>query len=408
MQRTKTTQKTKTKRITVIDALRGFALLGVMLIHMLQHFGAYSGVRVAESSYPVLDEAIQWLAANVLMGRFINIFAFLFGLSFFIQMKSAARRGVDFRKRFLWRMAILFVIGLIGNSFFGQDILSIYAVFGVILVFLFPLKNTTLLVIAALLLLGTPRLMIMGYDKLTKTEQVVVEQGPRQPRVMPTTFLETAKRHLTTGLQGKLNYQFGMNGRGYITMALFILGLVVGRLRYFKDIDKKQKLNVSLFVGFLLGTITLNYILNWIPQEPISFRMLMNPNYEIPLAALAVSALHDINVVVMSGALSLGFIVLYQFKSFGNYLDAITPYGRMGLTNYEMQGIVGSFLFSAWGLGSVFGTWGATEVFMLGIAFYIVQAVFSKIWLTYFHYGPLEWFWRSATYLKWQPLKKQL
>ena len=67
MQRTKTTQKTKTKRITVIDALRGFALLGVMLMHMLQHFGSYSGVRVAESSYPVLDEAIQWLAANVLM-----------------------------------------------------------------------------------------------------------------------------------------------------------------------------------------------------------------------------------------------------------------------------------------------------------------------------------------------------
>lgn len=407
MQTTSTTEKvTTTKRITVIDALRGFALLGVMLMHMLQHFGAFSGVRVDESQYPALDEAIQWLSANVIMGRFINIFALLFGLSFYIQMNSAARKGIDFRKRFLWRMVILFGIGMIGNSFFGQDILSIYAVFGVIMVFLFPLKNWTLILIASLLLLGVPRLAIMGYDKIAKKEQVIVNEDPRQPRTMPTTFIDTAKRHLTVGLQGKLNYQFGMNGRGYITMALFILGLVVGRIQFFKDIELKQRRNVILFASFLLTTIALNYILNWIPQDPISFRMLMNPNYEVPLAAVVVSALYDLNVIIMSGVLALGFIALYQFNPIGKYLDAITPYGRMGLTNYEMQGIVGSFLFSAWGLGAIFGTWGITEVFILGIVFYIIQAIMSKLWLQYFLYGPLEWFWRSATYLKWQPLKK--
>lgn len=227
MQTTSVEEKvTPNKRITVIDALRGFALLGVMLMHMLQHFGAFSGVRVDESQYPALDEAIRWLSANVIMGRFINIFALLFGLSFYIQMNSAARKGIDFRKRFLWRMVILFGIGMVGNSFFGQDILSIYAVFGVVMVFLFPLKNWILIVIASLLLLGAPRLMIMGYDKITKTEQVVVKEEPKQAKGMPTTFIDTAKRHLTIGLQGKLNYQFGMNGRGYITMALFILGLV--------------------------------------------------------------------------------------------------------------------------------------------------------------------------------------
>ncbi|MFV0507051.1 MAG: DUF418 domain-containing protein [Bacteroidales bacterium] len=402
----KTEKTPPNKRISVIDALRGFALLGVMLIHMLQHFGAFSGVRVDKSQYPILDEAIQWLSTNVIMGRFINIFALLFGLSFYIQMDRAACKGIDFRKRFLWRMLILFGIGMIGNSFFSQDILSIYAVFGVIMVFLFPLKNWTLILIASLLLLGAPRLAIMGYNKITKTEQAVEEEETRQARVTPTTFIDTAKRHLTTGLQGKLNYQFGMNGRGYITMALFILGLVIGRLQFFKDIELKQKRNAILFASFLTTTIALSYILNWIPQEPISFRMLMNPNYEVPLVAVAVSALYDLNVVAMSGTLALGFIVLYQFNPIGRYLGLITPYGRMGLTNYEMQGIVGSFLFSAWGLGAIFGTWGTTEVFVLGIAFYIIQAIISTLWLKYFLYGPLEWFWRTATYLKWQPLKK--
>src|SRR5690606_11808170 len=74
------------KRITVIDALRGFALFGVIITHMLQRFGIFSGVRPGEPNFPILDGAVQWLFQNIIMGRFINIFAFLFGMSFFIQM----------------------------------------------------------------------------------------------------------------------------------------------------------------------------------------------------------------------------------------------------------------------------------------------------------------------------------
>ena len=69
------------------------------------NFGAFTPT---EPAFPVLDEWIGWLTRNVLMGRFINIFAFLFGMSFFIQMDRAARKGVDFRQRFIWRMVILF------------------------------------------------------------------------------------------------------------------------------------------------------------------------------------------------------------------------------------------------------------------------------------------------------------
>lgn len=412
MQTANTAQTVTTnKRITVIDALRGFALLGVILIHMLQRFGIFSGEIIGEPKYPAIDSAIRWLSDNIIMGRFINIFACLFGLSFYIQMASAARRGIDFRKRFLWRMVILFAIGMIGNSFFTADILSIYAVFGVIMVFLFPLKNWALILIASLLLLGAPRLMIMGYDNIKKTELVTENTSqqvrqPRQPRQPNKTYLESAKANLTTGLQGKLRYQFGMNGRGYITMALFIFGLVIGRIQFFKDIESKQKRNTMLFISFLLGAIALNYIIKWIPQEPISFRMLMTPGYKVPLSAVAVSALNDLYVVVVSGALALGFITLYLFKPIGKYLDVLTPYGRMGLTNYELQGVLGAFIFSAWGFGSIFGKWGTTEVFVLGLAVYAAQIIFSRYWLKYFLYGPLEWFWRSATYLKWQPLIK--
>ena len=116
----------KNNRITVIDALRGFALLGVILVHMQQHYSIFNfgAFEPSEPLFPILDTWVTWLTRNVLMGRFINIFAFLFGMSFFIQMDRAAKKGIDFRRRFIWRMVILFLIGIIGSAFYSGDILS--------------------------------------------------------------------------------------------------------------------------------------------------------------------------------------------------------------------------------------------------------------------------------------------
>lgn len=401
-------------RIHVLDALRGFALLGVILMHMMQHFGISSGMPAPESQYPTLDTAIQWLSQHVIMGKFINIFAFLFGLSFFIQMDRGSKKGIDFRKRFIWRMVILFAIGIVGNSFFTSDILPIYAAFGVIMVLLFPLKNWILIVIAILLLIGTPRIISTNYDRIVKTEQAEnslqksVSNESSRSRTVPSTsvpqkvsFFKSAETNLTTGFVRKLNYQFGLNGRGYITMALFIGGLIVGRLRFFEGVETHKKRNVLLFIGFSL----VSFILCLIPQQEVTFRMLMS-GVELSPGMLASMALKDIQSILFSGALALGFIILCQINGIGKYLNAIIPYGRMGLTNYVAQSIVGGVIFSMWGLGAIFSSWGTTEVFALGLIIYIIQAIFSKYWLKFFLYGPLEWFWRSATYLKVQPFRK--
>jgi hypothetical protein len=90
----------------------------------------------------------------------------------------------------------------------------------------------------------------------------------------------------------------------------------------------------------------------------------------------------------------------------GKVLDVLAPYGRMGLTNYVSQSIIGACLFAMWGLGSTFRAWGYAELMIVGLGLYISQIIISTIWLRYFKYGPLEWLWRSATYLKWQPFKK--
>src|SRR5690606_22552771 len=149
---------TPLSRITLLDALRGFSLLGVILMHMLQQFSITSPPEARGPLFPEMDETIQWIGQNFIMGRFINIFAFLFGLSFFIQLDRAAKKGTDFRGRFIWRMFVMLLIGLIGNCFYRGEIISLYAIFGIILVLLYRAKSWILISLAAILLLGIPRI----------------------------------------------------------------------------------------------------------------------------------------------------------------------------------------------------------------------------------------------------------
>ena len=416
------------KRITVLDALRGFALFGVIIMHMLQHFGyRYGGAEQEMLSFPALDEVVRWIGNNIIMGRFINIFAFLFGMSFFIQMDRAAKKGVDFRGRFVWRMIILMAMGLLCHSFYNLEIISVYAFFGLLLIPLFNAKNWMLIVIFSFFLLGGPRAInIIQHNHKTAIELANIENQAtdenlanteeqrndfQRPRELPEhiknpSFLNTAKYNYESRLTGKLNYQFGLIGRGYITFSLFVLGLLVGRIRFFEKLDEQKRQNKKLFIGFALATAITIVILNAMP--PINFRMLFGSEGQIlPLSILTTLALTDLSMVLSSAALTLGFILLHQNEKFKNYLEVLSPYGRTGLTNYIMQGVLGSLIFSLWAFGSVFGGWGATALFVFGIVIYIVQGIISKYWLEYYLYGPLEWLWRSLTYLKFQPYRKK-
>ena len=384
----------KNNRITVIDALRGFALLGVILVHMQQHYSIFNfgAFEPSEPLFPILDTWVTWLTRNVLMGRFINIFAFLFGMSFFIQMDR-----------------------FIGSAFYSGDILSFYAVFGLGLVFLYPLKNKVLIAIACLIIAGAPRWVSYSYDKITAPQETVetnipesrparVERSRQMPEMSRETpsIANTIKRNLTVGRQNTFRYQFNWGGRGYLTFALFILGLVVGRIRFFETVHLHPRRNWVLFIIFSTGAWLFDQVSDFIPQDGGLFIRGGTPSV---MSLLRMTA-NDINLVFFSAAITMGFVILYHVKGIGKCLNVLTPYGRMGLTNYEIQGIIGTVLFSLWGFGSLFGRWHATELFCLGIAFYILQIIISKIWLTYFKYGPLEWLWRSATYLKWQSFRK--
>jgi hypothetical protein len=136
------------ERIAVVDVLRAVALFGIMVAHA--EFEFLAGPTPSETFGRVyaFDPTITRLVDILVNGKFFAIFSFLFGLSFAIQLDNAARKGAAFAGRFAWRLAVLFLIGLVHQAFFTGDILMIYAVVGMLLIPLRNVSNRVLLVIA--------------------------------------------------------------------------------------------------------------------------------------------------------------------------------------------------------------------------------------------------------------------
>ncbi len=129
-------------RIVIIDALRGFALAGVALVHMTEQYIASAPTdNLMEVTNGTFDNILSGIIGFFIMGKFFALFSILFGLSFFIQMESAANRGQNFAGRFLWRVFLLFMIGYIHQIFYKGDILTIYALLAPFLIPFYKINN---------------------------------------------------------------------------------------------------------------------------------------------------------------------------------------------------------------------------------------------------------------------------
>lgn len=385
-------------RITVIDAMRGIALIGICLTHAMQYFGAGFPTSLTEL-FPgegMLNEAARWFIRYFVASKFYIIFSLLFGLSFFIQMDRASQKGIDFRRRFLWRLVLLLLIGFLHSLVFRLDILIIYALLGFPLVLMYKFSSKLLIGLSLFFLLGGVQLGIVGYKALTPPAGKVEQTAPRsrpQPRIAEPTFQETVGQNATTGLIRKFNYQI-FSGRIFMTLGLFMLGLVIGRIRLFENVNVYRK---TLYRAAGIAAIALCLLYGLQPYLPKA-----DPDTLAGWIAMPVGNL----INLLSAYLWVVFILwIYPFGKVEKALASVVSYGRMGLTNYVLQSVVGVFLFYGFGLGlgRYLGTFPAMLVCM---SYTLLQLWGSRYWLTKFRYGPLEWLWRSGTYMKWQPLRK--
>ena len=394
-------------RIEVIDALRGFALMGIMLVHCLEHFDA---LRFAGEAGPVMEwfnTAAQNFVEFVFLGKAYAIFSMLFGLSFFIQMENQTDRGVDFRLRFAWRLVLLYILGHINGLFYSGEILVVYALFGLALIPLYKLPTKWLFGVCLLLILLVPSLIHFGWmladpEMADTTPAYRAAMGARFRERMALlsegSFAEVLSHNFWRGQVTKWIYYIQLANVSRI-IGLFTAGMLIGRLGIHKSPEKMVRY-AKRGIGWGLLFFTVFFCVNkLLPLFGIEGAFALRVARQI--------SSNYVNQGMMFVIVGL-FILAYFRLDAAKTLNKLAPVGRISLTNYMMQSVVGALLFYGFGLGIAPYCGNAVSV-LIGLVLCIGQITFSHWWIKRFYYGPVEYLWRGSTWLSFKsiPFKRK-
>lgn len=375
----------KSARISVVDSLRGFAVIGIILVHFLEHLNFYAFPEPSAFEQGLWD-TVFYLGSS----KMYAIFSLLFGLSCYIQHHNKEVKGIDFRPRFAWRMLLLLGWGFLDLVFFNGDVLCTYAAMGLLLIPLVRASNRTLLICAGILFLQPIELvyLFLGLnDPALKPLDLGLAPlwGELYEACANGGMLDVAKVNLMYGLQ--INFGWAIEyGRLTQTLLLFILGMWLGRKRLFLNegntLSFWRKALVAAIVLFAIAqTLLLTVSIDTLsPAVARSLTVLLSAWRNFAMTTFYVG----------------GITLLYYQTSLRKGIDHLSYIGKMSLTDYLLQSIVGGFLFYNWGLG-LYTVCSHGYSFLLGIAFCIVLYFFCRFWTTRFRRGPLEELWARAT-----------
>ncbi|WP_028596478.1 DUF418 domain-containing protein [Paenibacillus assamensis] len=369
--------KLRTERLHVLDAIRGFALFGILLLHMIM-FQYPSPEDISKLSN--FEQTLSTFINTFTSGSYRPIFSFMFGVGFIILLRSLERRGLRVRITFLRRFLFLFGIGIVHYMYFWKfDILSTYGIAGLLLLLFLRRQPKTWLISSLLIWMSAPviSLLIRPLDIVDKPLWHVMDLihlvSPTIWDPMQSTF------HLLWASATEV-------------LPYFLFGMYMMHSNWFHRVEDNRKRNGILAILFL--------IIGW----PIKAMLIFSDSAE---------AWADL-LVIASGLTALGymFAIMYLFTTRlgGRFFKPFQEVGKMSLTHYVSHSIIFGLLFipaGKWFEG--FGLIHSVGVFwgiIIACVTIVLQAKVSTWWLSRFAYGPIEWLWRMITYWKWTPIKK--
>lgn len=402
-------------RAVLLDALRGFSLFGVCLANLFTSFSLWGETGAPAPASPATaatDPLAAFLIRALIDGKFYSLFSLLFGIGFAVQLQRSQARGDGGLRTYRRRLWVLFGIGLAHLLLvWNGDILAFYALVGLLLVRLRTISDRALLRwVVVLLLLPVPLWAVFWLGGGWKAPVPLTPGLPfyviggaiADSMKMTSMYQAVATENWGTYLrilQGGLFFRFGgllFQWRVCKVLAMFLLGLWVGRHQIFRHPAAHLPLLRRVAVwGLALG----------LPANLLSAYLNAGSAYDNGEAlGLAHAALYALGV----GPLALAFAALFALAwpgRAGRMLRQLAPLGRMALTCYLMQSIIGVLLFYGIGLG-LMGQVGPTLLWPLAAAIVGGQLLFCRWWLARYQFGPVEWLWRSLTYRQWQPLRR--
>lgn len=396
-------------RLQIVDILRGFALFGILLVNMAIFKAAFGfGGPAALDDMPLLDRLARQAITLLAEGKFFTLFSFLFGFGFAIQMLRAQERGRPFVGRFSRRLLILLGIGLLHAFLIWYgDILVSYALIGFALLLFRNARPRTLLIWAAILLLGMTLVIggLMGLFEWSRTIPGAVEQIQQleQQTVaqFEQQFAEDQRVYGSGSYAEVVAYRARFMPTVYLSMifqwppvlAMFLLGLYAGKRGILHDPAAHLPLLRRVrFWGLTLGFASSLLVV--VLQGRLSlFGSTMTPLLNFSIAGPLLSMGYAATIVLLA-----------QQPGWLRRLMPLAPVGRMALSNYLLQSLVATTIFYGYGVG-LYGQWGAAAGLLLSVVIYALQIPLSNWWLSRFRFGPMEWLWRSLTYGRAQPLR---
>ena len=361
-------------RIDVADALRGIAVAGIILYHSVEHFDVFTKETILHTL--PCDQTVADVLAWLLSGKMYGIFAMLFGLSFFIMNDNQQQKGRSFSGRFAWRMCLLFVFGIINVAFYDGDILMLYACYGLLLIPISYLSSKWVWCIIVLLAIQPVELFCLLSGTTIDHTRLFEIYNQTIALHEHGTFWENAVNNVRYGFE--LNLRFNVfSGRLTQLLCLFILGMQLCRHRLFYN----EGNNLKIWHAILCISVALVIGLSFVDFGALD--MWLKPIYNLFILLMIVSA-------VVSA--------WYAFDGVRRGLRHLCTFGRMSLTNYLLQSVIGCFIFYGYGLGCYYKL-GITYAVLVGLSMVIVQYLFCRLWFSSHQRGPLEGLWRKLTWI---------
>ena len=371
------------KRIPEIDALRGIALFGILLVNIFVFHAPYSYYGEFYGAFKGIQAAAVNIVVNYAGGKFLFIFAFLFGYGMYLQHKSKKQEFTPF---YIKKMGILLLFGIshILLLWFG-DILASYAILGLLMLLLLKLPKKLFLPMGIVFLFFSP-LYYVG-NLLLDWPMV----GMQQPALMSDfiAIFQNGSYADIFQLRMKEFFSFGPENLVWFvpkTLGLFLIGYSCGKKNLTEHI-KNHKLHYVILV-LILGSSYLG----WTQIKPSffgSFDLAKTP-YLRPLL-IAINILLEI---VLGTAYILGFLLVFQHLPKVSTL--FEKAGRLALTNYIIQSVICVLIFYGYGLG-YYAQLKPTDLILLSIAIFSFNLVFSALYLKFYKQGPLEFVWRKLS-----------
>ena len=386
-------------RLRSVDAARGFALFGVLLVNMY-NFGAYSPEWTG-----VIDRISVTAMHSVFETKSWRLFSILFGFGFALQMLKAETQAAGSFRFYFRRIVILFGIGVVHALFYDGDFLMKYAALGLILVAFRKLHDRALITLAFVLLAAFPvgNLIVSLSDDVpvAQSEETLTLAERREGHPYLGSLVDVFEAN-TPAIPPRIWSNLHGPESSLAVFAMFLLGLSVGRSRILHDIPRHLPLVRKVF-GLGIGIGLTCAIAEWLLGQFFGYAV-----FRENTATAQIQFLGDILFAYGSTALAIGYAAGIVLLAQGcHWMPAVRPLenlGRMALTVYLSGTVMFTTLFYGYGFGQIFLI-GPAEVTAFAILFFAIQVLFCAWWLRRFRFGPMEWAWRSLTYWKIQPLR---